>query len=43
MSYDQLDDFLEGKNTDKAIENKIMAIYMKTQHKRLAIPTIYEN
>lgn len=43
MSYEQLDDFLEGKNTDKAIENKIMAIYMKTQHKRLAIPTIYEN
>ncbi|WP_077287159.1 ammonia-dependent NAD(+) synthetase [Cognaticolwellia aestuarii] len=43
MSYDQLDDFLEGKNTDKAIENKIMSIYMKTQHKRLAIPTIYEN
>tara|TARA_R110002167_G_scaffold21175_10_gene77209 strand:- start:299 stop:1141 length:843 start_codon:yes stop_codon:yes gene_type:complete len=43
MSYEQLDDFLEGKNTDKAIENKIIAIYMKTQHKRLAIPTIYEN
>jgi len=43
MSYEQLDNFLEGKNTDKAIENKIIAIYMKTQHKRLAIPTIYEN
>ena len=43
LSYDQLDDFLEGKNTDKLIEEKIIAIYMKTQHKRSAIPTIYEN
>lgn len=43
LSYDQLDDFLEGKNTDKLIEKKIIAIYMKTQHKRSAIPTIYEN
>jgi NAD+ synthase len=42
LSYDQLDDFLEGKNTDKLIENKIIAIYMKTQHKRSAIPTIYK-
>jgi NAD+ synthase len=42
MSYDQLDDFLEGKNTDKLVEEKIIAIYMKTQHKRLEIPTIYE-
>ncbi len=43
LSYDQLDDFLEGKNIDKSVEEKIIAIYMKTQHKRLAIPTIYEN
>ena len=43
LSYDQLDDFLEGKNNDKSVEEKIIAIYMKTQHKRLAIPTIYEN
>lgn len=43
LSYDQLDDFLEGKNTDKLVENKIIAIYMKTQHKRNAIPTIYES
>ncbi|ASP48923.1 ammonia-dependent NAD(+) synthetase [Cognaticolwellia beringensis] len=43
LSYDQLDDFLEGKNTDKLVEEKIIAIYMKTQHKRSAIPTIYEN
>jgi len=43
MSYQQLDDFLEGKNTDKFVEEKIIAIYLKTQHKRRAIPTIYEN
>lgn len=43
LSYDQLDDFLEGKNTDKIVEEKIIAIYLKTQHKRRAIPTIYEN
>jgi NAD+ synthase len=43
LSYDQLDDFLEGKNTDKIVEEKIIAIYLKTQHKRLAIPTIYKN
>ncbi|MFT5635170.1 MAG: NAD+ synthase [Cognaticolwellia sp.] len=41
LSYDQLDDFLEGKNKDKLVEEKIIAIYMKTQHKRSAIPTIY--
>jgi NAD+ synthase len=43
ISYDQLDDFLEGKNIDKLIEEKIIAIYMKTQHKRSEIPTIYED
>lgn len=41
ISYDQLDDFLEGKSTDKNIENKIISIYLKTQHKRAEIPTIY--
>ncbi len=43
LSYKQLDDFLEGKNTDKIVEEKVIAIYLKTQHKRSAIPTIYEN
>lgn len=43
LSYEQLDNFLEGKNNDKAVEEKIIAIYLKTQHKRLAIPTIYQN
>ncbi len=43
LSYDQLDDFLEGKNSDKTVEEKVIAIYLKTQHKRNPIPTIYEN
>ena len=42
ISYDQLDDFLEGKSTHKHIEDKIVNIYLKTQHKRTEIPTIYK-
>ena len=42
MSYDQLDDFLEGKSVSAEVEQKILAIYNRTQHKRIAIPTIYE-
>ncbi|WP_426360012.1 ammonia-dependent NAD(+) synthetase [Pseudocolwellia sp. HL-MZ19] len=41
ITYDQLDDFLEGQLTDKIIEKKIINIYLKTQHKRAEIPTIY--
>ena len=41
MSYDQLDDFLEGKLVTSEIQTLIINIYNKTQHKRLAIPTIY--
>lgn len=41
MSYDQLDDFLEGKPITSEIQTLIINIYKKTQHKRLAIPTIY--
>ncbi|XQW86013.1 ammonia-dependent NAD(+) synthetase [Thalassotalea piscium] len=41
MTYDQLDDFLEGMPVSKDIEQHIIGIYLKTQHKRAAIPTIY--
>ncbi|WP_159821415.1 ammonia-dependent NAD(+) synthetase [Colwellia sp. 20A7] len=41
ISYDELDDFLEGKNVSLEIKNHIINIYKKTQHKRQAIPTIY--
>jgi NAD+ synthase len=43
MSYDQLDDFLEGKAVDAHIRDKIIAIYQRTQHKRQEIPTLYSD
>lgn len=43
LSYDQIDDFLEGKSTDSVADDKLLAIYLKTQHKRLPIPTVYDH
>jgi NAD+ synthase len=34
VTYDQIDDFLEGKQVDSAAEAKIITTYAKTQHKR---------
>ncbi len=42
-SYQQIDDFLEGKSNDAKVDQLILNIYQKTQHKRLAIPTIYDD
>jgi NAD+ synthase len=42
MSYDQIDDFLEGKLVADDIIEKLVNIYEKTQHKRVPIPTIYD-
>ncbi|PKF60275.1 NAD(+) synthase [Psychromonas sp. psych-6C06] len=42
MTYDQIDDFLEGKTVPQEIEDKLIAIYQRTQHKRQPIPTIYD-
>lgn len=42
MTYDQIDDFLEGKQIAPEIENKLISIYLRTQHKRQPIPTIYD-
>ena len=41
LSYDELDDFLEGKAVSKEVEETIITIYKRTQHKRAPIPTIY--
>jgi len=41
LSYQQIDDFLENKSRDPKIDKHITEIYQKTQHKRLPIPTIY--
>ena len=42
ISYDELDNFLEGKQVSQAVSNHIIRIYNRTQHKRQAIPTIYD-
>ncbi|MBQ4849965.1 ammonia-dependent NAD(+) synthetase [Pseudoalteromonas sp. MMG012] len=42
LSYDQIDDFLEGKDVSDHISNKLISIYVRTQHKRQPIPTVYD-
>lgn len=42
VTYDELDDFLEGKPVTKDVTQRIVEIYKKTQHKRLPIPTLYD-
>lgn len=42
LSYDQIDDFLEGKEISEETEIKLCKIYTNTEHKRQAIPTIYD-
>lgn len=42
MTYNQIDDFLEGRSVPQEIENKLIAAYQRTQHKRQPIPTIYD-
>ncbi|MDX2321356.1 MAG: ammonia-dependent NAD(+) synthetase [Moritella sp.] len=39
VTYDQIDDFLEGKNIDAKAEAKILDTYNKTTHKRNPVPT----
>lgn len=41
LSYEQIDDFLEGKPVAASVSEKLISIYLKSQHKRQAIPTIY--
>ena len=42
LSYDQIDDFLEDKPVDDYVVGRLVDIFSKTQHKRLPIPTIYD-
>ncbi|MDD9180501.1 MULTISPECIES: ammonia-dependent NAD(+) synthetase [Aliivibrio] len=42
VTYDQIDDFLEGKKIDAEAEAKLIKIYQLSQHKRQPIPTIYD-
>ncbi len=41
IKYDQIDDFLEGRKVDDNIKEKLIKIYVSTEHKRQPIPTIY--
>ncbi|MDN4503742.1 ammonia-dependent NAD(+) synthetase [Alteromonadaceae bacterium BrNp21-10] len=42
LSYEQIDDFLEGKPVADFVSEKLCRIYLRTQHKRQPIPTIYD-
>ena len=42
VTYDQIDDFLEGKPVDDAVRQRLISIYRASQHKRQPIPTIYD-
>lgn len=43
LTYDEIDDFLEGKRVSEHVTNKLINIYNATQHKRQPIPTIYDD
>lgn len=42
VTYDQIDDFLEGKDVEDWISERLIGIYQATQHKRRPVPTIYD-
>lgn len=42
LTYDQIDDFLEGKAVSQEVVDRLVKIYQATQHKRQPIPTIYD-
>jgi NAD+ synthase len=42
VTYDQIDDFLEGKAVENWISEKLIGIYQATQHKRRPVPTLYD-
>jgi NAD+ synthase len=42
LSYEEIDDFLEGKPVSEYVEQTLIAIFQRTQHKRQPIPTVYD-
>jgi NAD+ synthase len=42
MSYEEIDNFLEGKAVSADAAERLIGIYTKTQHKRLPIATVYD-
>lgn len=43
LTYDEIDDFLEGKPVEDRVKDRLISIYNATQHKRQPIPTVYDN
>lgn len=42
ITYQQIDDFLEGRDIEPSVAERLMYIYTATQHKRQPIPTVYD-
>ena len=42
LTFENIDDFLEGKPVEDSIKEKIITIFIRSQHKRLNIPTVYD-
>jgi len=42
LTYDQIDDFLEGKVIEQEAHDRLIEVFLNTQHKRQPIPTIYD-
>lgn len=42
ITYDQIDDFLEGRDVSQEVSDKLVTIFNRTQHKRKPIPTVYD-
>lgn len=42
LTYEQIDDFLEGKPVSQQVVDRLVSICKATQHKRQPIPTIYD-
>lgn len=42
LTYDQIDDFLEGKKIDPEVGHRIIHIFLTTAHKRQPIATVYD-
>jgi NAD+ synthase len=42
LSYDQIDDFLEGKKIEPAAEQRLIHIFLSTAHKREPIASVYD-
>ncbi|MBY8091888.1 ammonia-dependent NAD(+) synthetase [Vibrio fluvialis] len=42
LTYEQIDDFLEGKPVEQFVIDRLVGIYKAMQHKRQPIPTIYD-